>query len=285
MLRVSVVSVALVALAASGCGGGSHRAAETRSPTVRHCARGTRQPVGSSELAWAAAARRPTTAYRSPGGAAIRRFGLANVNGAATVFGVLGKELDARCRAAWLHVALPIRPNGATGWVRAGDVQQLPVRTRITVDLSERRVWLYKKGKLVLSSAAAIGSSATPTPLGRYYVNQRLIAGRPERPLRPRRRRHLGLLGCADRLDTGRPDRDPRHERAVVDRARRVERLHPSAEHRSAARLRGGARRDARADQAVGHWVPTAAMCRADRGRVCCTYGGSTEKRFAREAR
>ncbi len=185
MLRVSVVSVALVALAASGCGGGSHRAAETHSPTVRHCAAGTLQPVGSSELAWAAAARRATTAYRSPGGAAIRRFGLVNVNGAATVFGVLGKEVDARCRAAWLHVALPIRPNGATGWVRAADVQQLPVRTRITVDLSERRVRLYKNGKLVLSSTAAIGSSATPTPLGRYYVNQRLIPEDPNGPFGP----------------------------------------------------------------------------------------------------
>ena len=185
MFRVSVVSVALVAFAASGCGGGSHSAAETHKPTVRHCAAGTLQPVGSSELAWAAAAVRATTAYRSPGGAAIRRFARLNVNGATTVFGVLGKEVDARCRAAWLHVALPIRPNGATGWVRAADVQQLPVRTRITVDLSERRVRLYKNGKLVLSSTAAIGSSATPTPLGRYYVNQRLIPGDPSGPFGP----------------------------------------------------------------------------------------------------
>jgi hypothetical protein len=46
---------------------------------------------------------RPTTAYRSPRGAAIQRFGLRNVNGVTTVFGVVGKEVDARCRAAWLH--------------------------------------------------------------------------------------------------------------------------------------------------------------------------------------
>jgi hypothetical protein len=185
MFRVSVVSVALVALAASGCGGGSHGTAETHKPTARHCAPGTLQPVGSSELAWGAAALRATTAYRSPGGAAIHRFGRLNVNGVTTVFGVLGKEVDTRCRAAWLHVALPIRPNGATGWVRAADVQQLPVRTRITVDLSERRVRLYENGKLVLSSIAAIGSSATPTPLGRFYVNQRLIPNDPSGPFGP----------------------------------------------------------------------------------------------------
>jgi lipoprotein-anchoring transpeptidase ErfK/SrfK len=64
-------------------------------------------------------------------------------------------------------------------------VQQLPVRTRITVDLSERRVRLYRSGKLVLSSSAAVGSSATPTPLGRYYVNQRLIPDDPSGPFGP----------------------------------------------------------------------------------------------------
>jgi lipoprotein-anchoring transpeptidase ErfK/SrfK len=185
MLRVSLVSVALVALAASGCGGGSQRAVPPKKVKVRHCVAGTLRPVGSSDAAWAAVALRATTAYRSPGGAAIRRFGRLNVNGATTVFGVLGKTVDARCRAAWLHVALPIRPNGATGWVRAGDVQQLEVRTRITVDLSERRVRLYRKGKLVLSSTAAIGSAATPTPLGRYYVNQRLIPSDPRGPFGP----------------------------------------------------------------------------------------------------
>jgi hypothetical protein len=185
MLRVRLVSVALVALVASGCGGGSHGAAQTHKPTVRHCAAGTLERVGPSELAWGAAALRATTAYRSPGGAAIRRFGRLNVNGATTVFGVLGRQVDARCRAAWLHVALPMRPNGITGWVRAANVQQLPVRTRITVDLSERRVRLYKNNKLVLSSTAAIGSNATPTPLGRYYVNQRLIPEDPNGPFGP----------------------------------------------------------------------------------------------------
>ena len=185
MLRVSVVSVALVALAASGCGGGSRSDAKTRKASVRHCVAGTVQPVGSSDVAWAAAALRATTAYRSPGGAVIRRFGRQNVNGATTVFGVLGKRVDAGCRAPWLHVTLPMRPNGVTGWVRAADVQQLAVHTRITVDLSERRVRLYKHGKLVLSSSAAIGSKATPTPLGRYYVNQRLIPDDPNGPFGP----------------------------------------------------------------------------------------------------
>jgi hypothetical protein len=50
---------------------------------------------------------RPTTAYRTPRGAAIQRFGVRNVNVVTAVFAVVGKEVDARCRAACLHVALP----------------------------------------------------------------------------------------------------------------------------------------------------------------------------------
>src|SRR4029079_6050137 len=59
------------------------------------------------------------------------------------------------------------------------------VHARITVDLSERRVRLYRDGRLVLTAPAAIGSSATPTPIGRYYVNQRLIPDDPNGPYRP----------------------------------------------------------------------------------------------------
>src|SRR4051812_42549369 len=58
---------------------------------------------------------RPTTAYARPGGRALARFGVLNVNRVPTVLGLHG-----RC-GAWLHVALPLRPNGITGWVRAAD--------------------------------------------------------------------------------------------------------------------------------------------------------------------
>ena len=37
----------------------------------------------------------------------------------------------------------------------------------------------------MISSSAAIGSDATPTPLGRYYVNQRLVPGDPTGPFGP----------------------------------------------------------------------------------------------------
>jgi lipoprotein-anchoring transpeptidase ErfK/SrfK len=186
MFRNCVVTVTLAALVAAGCGGTKQTPPPSASgPPVQRCAAGTRSLAGSTAVAWAANVRRPTTAFRTPGGAAIERFGVVNVNKAAMVFGVLGERVDARCRVTWLHVALPIRPNGATGWVRAANIMRTPVRTRITVDLSERRVHLYRDGRLVLTAPAAIGSSATPTPLGRYYVNQRLIPSDPNGPYGP----------------------------------------------------------------------------------------------------
>jgi len=82
-------------------------------------------------------------------------------------------------------VQLPLRPNGVTGWVSASRVDRIAVTTRIVVDLSDRMVRFYKDGRLALRSRAAVGASATPTPLGRYYVNQRLIPGDPGGPFGP----------------------------------------------------------------------------------------------------
>ena len=57
--------------------------------------------------------------------------------------------------------------------------------TRIEVDLSERRVTLFDRGRQVLTATAAIGSPQTPTPTGRYYVNQRLVPADTSGPFGP----------------------------------------------------------------------------------------------------
>ena len=142
---------------------------------ARTCRPGSEQPLGDDRRAFAAVAGRGATAFRAPGGKRLARFAAENVNRFPTVFGVLAKRVDERCRATWYRVQLPLRPNGATGWVRATEVELAPVTTRIVVDLSERRVTLFDGGRVVHTARAAIGSAATPTPRGRYYVNQRLV--------------------------------------------------------------------------------------------------------------
>ena len=166
-----ISGVGLVTLLAA-CGGTTARAATQAKPLdARMCTPRSVRAVAPE----AATVTAPVTAFRSPGGAHIERFARLNVNGAPMVFGVLGERVDVHCRATWLHVELPIRPNGATGWVRADHVDRVPVHTRIVVDLSERSVSFYRRDKLVLRSVAAVGSTATPTPVGRYYVNQLLV--------------------------------------------------------------------------------------------------------------
>ena len=149
--------------------------AEREPPAVRTCRAGSLQALRSPSLAYAAFARRPLRAFRRPGSGPIARFGRLNMNGVSTVFGVLSAVRDRNCRALWYHVQLPRRPNGRTGFVRARDVLLRKVRTRVVVDLSRRTVTLYRRGRPVLTTTAAIGSRATPTPVGSFYVNQRLI--------------------------------------------------------------------------------------------------------------
>jgi lipoprotein-anchoring transpeptidase ErfK/SrfK len=143
-----------------------------KSPT---CAVDSFRRLGSSRLAYAAVVRSRATVTRRPGGRVLARFGRLNVNGVPTVFSIRGARLGATCRPSSYLVQIPKRPNGVTGWVTVGQVSVERVSTRIVVDLSQKRVILYRDGMKVLSTPAAIGAPATPTPTGRFYVNQRLI--------------------------------------------------------------------------------------------------------------
>ncbi|MFN2471885.1 MAG: L,D-transpeptidase [Gaiellaceae bacterium] len=133
------------------------------------------QPVGSARRSWVVFARDAVVARRSPGGRVIARFGRVNVNEYPTLFSVRGRLVDARCRTRWWQVQLPLRPNGRTGWVPAAPVGVASVVTRLEVDLSARELRLFRAGRLRLRAPAAVGSVRTPTPVGRFYVNQRLV--------------------------------------------------------------------------------------------------------------
>jgi lipoprotein-anchoring transpeptidase ErfK/SrfK len=149
------------------------------------CKAGAFHRLGSPRLAYAAVVRSHATVSRRPGGRAFAGFGRLNVNRVPTVFSIRGVRVDKRCRPSSYLVQIAKRPNGVTGWVRAAQVSVQPVRTRVVVDLSAKRVTLFRDGKRVLSSTAAIGAPATPTPTGSFYVNQRLIPTDPHGPFGP----------------------------------------------------------------------------------------------------
>ena len=182
--------------ALAGCGGGADapdqapRAVAAERPAARaveapSCAPGAYRRLRTSRSTPAAVVVRPTSTSPRPGGRATARFGVRNVNGVPTVLGVLGAQVGRDCEATWYRVQLPVKPNEATGWVRAADVRLATVRTRVLVDLSDRRVTLFRHGRPVFTTRAAIGSTATPTPTGAYYVNQRLVPSDPGGPFGP----------------------------------------------------------------------------------------------------
>jgi lipoprotein-anchoring transpeptidase ErfK/SrfK len=149
--------------------------------------RSLREPA----LAFGAWAEGPVRIFTEPEGKVRRTFKKINPNGLTTVFGVLSVSRDEGCRPKWYRVQLPMRPNGITGWIRPYAVRVVPLTSRIVVDLSDRRVTLFERGRRVFSATVAIGTSQTPTPTGRYYVNQRLIPADTSGPFGP------GALGIS----------------------------------------------------------------------------------------
>lgn len=149
------------------------------------CRDGLHTRIGDATEAYAAHVTRRTAAYKRPDGRRLKTFRKVNVNRAPMIFGVLDVVTDETCAPAWYRVQLPMRPNGATGYVRVEDVELYRVDTRIEVDVSARRIVLFRGGKRILTVTSAVGSSATPTPTGRYYVNQILRSRDPAGPYGP----------------------------------------------------------------------------------------------------
>jgi lipoprotein-anchoring transpeptidase ErfK/SrfK len=75
---------------------------------------------------------------------------------------------------AWLRVRLPGRPNGHTGWIAAARTRPASSEWSIEVDLSARRVTVDKRGREVRRFPAVVGKPSTPTPRGRFFVEEPL---------------------------------------------------------------------------------------------------------------
>lgn len=79
-----------------------------------------------------------------------------------------------RRRGSRVQVYVPARPNGATGWVSARDVDLAVTRYRVEVRLHRHRLVLWKGTRRVLTTKIAKGRAVSPTPKGRYFVTDLL---------------------------------------------------------------------------------------------------------------
>ena len=111
--------------------------------------------------------------YATPGtGRPLARWLPARtpLTGATTTLPVVGHAQSDGHR--WLRVMLPGRPNSATGWIQAGGTQASETGWRISVSLGRRQVRVYFIGHLLKTFAAVVGKPSTPTPTGRFFVEE-----------------------------------------------------------------------------------------------------------------
>lgn len=113
---------------------------------------------------------RPHAGARRLGAVAARRP-LTRVR---TVLPLLGKGGRG---GEWLRVRMPGRPNGRSGWISARGTRAAETGWRIRVTLSDRRVTVYRDGRMVRRYRAVIGAAATPTPRGSFFVEEALALG------------------------------------------------------------------------------------------------------------
>lgn len=155
---VAVLAAALVAMVAGGPPAGSARAAGPRPPASHrlvvlmkdHVAR--TMPRRGARRIEKVSARRPLTGVR-------------------TVLPVLGVARDGD-GGRWLHVRLPGRPNGHKGWLPASHTRRASTAWHIAVKLSTRRVTVFHHGRPQRRFLAVVGTDATPTPRGRFFVEE-----------------------------------------------------------------------------------------------------------------
>lgn len=82
----------------------------------------------------------------------------------------------------WLEVLLPLRPNGTSAWVKAGNVEIREREERIEVDLSRRVLRHYEGDEIADSFRVGVGSEQYPTGVGRFYIWVKVPYENPNNP-------------------------------------------------------------------------------------------------------
>ena len=110
---------------------------------------------------------KPDQTSASLGPVAARR----PLTGERTALPVLGGTTTAG-GSRWLYVRLPGRPNGHAGWIRQRATVVSTTGWHIVVSTSRRRVTVYHYGRPVRIVKAIVGKPSTPTPRGRFFVEE-----------------------------------------------------------------------------------------------------------------
>jgi hypothetical protein len=105
------------------------------------------------------------------------------ITGGQTVLPVIGRTTT-RDGVHWLRVMVPGRPNGRNGWIAQRGTTLTTTSWHVVIRTSSRRALVYRRGRLARSFAAIVGKPSTPTPHGRFFVEEsvRMLPGSPGAP-------------------------------------------------------------------------------------------------------
>ena len=119
-------------------------------------------------------ARRPLTVLRRPstGAPVVTRLGTRTSAGYPTL--VLVDAVRQVGGVPWYKVWLAVPPNETRGWVRDGSLAFYKTTSKIVVDLSRRKLMVYRRGALEGTFPVAVGQPGLATPTGFFFINQKL---------------------------------------------------------------------------------------------------------------
>ena len=89
-------------------------------------------------------------------------------------FGIVAWVEEVSPDGRWGLVELPYAWPRRHGWIRLGGLDRRRTQIRVDIDLSEHRLTVRKRGRVLFRAAGATGSPSSPTPVGEYFVTDRV---------------------------------------------------------------------------------------------------------------
>ena len=172
-LRAAGMAAAAAAIASAGAGAAAVPAAAARQTPAVPSTQELAALLGSQQVFSSLNARRSRATLPAS----------RPITGGQTVLPVLARATT-KLGTRRLRVMLPGRPNGHTGWIAQAGTSSTTTSWHIAIRTSTRRVSVYRRGRLARSFAAVVGKPATPTPNGRFFVEESILMppGHPGAP-------------------------------------------------------------------------------------------------------
>lgn len=179
-LPLLICTAVAVALLGSGCDTAGSSAATAKSSVAATQSENQQKassdqaitPPGTSLIATASSSR--VAIHKAPEGEVRKTMSNPTAIGAPLTFMILER------RPGWLKVQLPMRPNGSAGWVAETDVEVSATPYRLIISMSQHRLDVMYKGKRIARHEIGVGTVATPTPKGTYYLTELIEPPNPK---------------------------------------------------------------------------------------------------------